>query len=274
MEITAAMVKSLRERTGLPLMDCKSALAESGGDVERAIEILRKRGAGKIEKMAGRETGQGRVACAVDAAKRCAGIVELRCESAPVARTEAFVELANQLARHAAAVDAPTPETILRQPFLDDGSRSLSDYMGEVVNRLRENVRIARVARLVGHAARYVHHDGQKGCIVAFNRECPAQLAAGVCMHVTASKPTATRREDVDPALVERERDIARASVTGKPPQIVEKIVQGKIDKWFSEIVLLEQPYVLDDKKSVGQALREASPELTVTGFVRYQVGE
>lgn len=273
MAITAAMVKTLRERTGLPLMDCKNALSEVDGDEDKAIQVLRKKGAAKIEKMAGRETSQGRVACFVDAENRRAGIVELRCESAPVAKTDDFIDLANLMARQAAAAEAPTPESILNAPLLDDPSRTIADALAEVFNRLRENIQLANVARLTGHIGSYVHHDQQKGALVAFSGECPPQLANGVCMHVTAINPKSTRRDEIDAALVEKERAAALESAKGKPENIIDKIVDGKMNKWFGEIVLLEQAYVLDDKKSVGDALKEVSQDLTITGFARFVVG-
>lgn len=273
MAITAAMVKTLRERTGLPLMDCKNALSETGGDEDKAIEVLRKKGAGKIEKMADRETSQGLVACFVDVENKRAGMVELRCESAPVAKTDEFIDLANRMARQTAAADAPTPESILNAPLLDDPNRTIADVLAEAFNRLRENIQLANVARLSGLVGSYVHHDGQKGAMVAFSSECPPQLANGVCMHVTAINPKSTRRDEIDRALVEKERTVAKEAAKGKPENIIDKIVDGKMNKWFGEIVLLEQAYVLDDKKSVGDALKEVSPDLTINGFARFQVG-
>ena len=273
MAITASMVKSLREKTGLPLMDCKKALSESGGDEDKAVDLLRKKGAGKIEKMAGRETSQGRIACYVDVEKKRAGMVALRCETAPVANTDDFIELANQMARHAAAAESPTAESLPNEILIDDPARKLRDLTAEVFNRLRENIKIGNAGRLTGNVAYYIHHDNQKGAMVEFSGECPKELSKGVCMHVTAVNPDATRREQIDSALVEKERQLAAESVKGKPENIIGKIVEGKMNKWFGEIVLLEQAYVLDDKKTVAEALAQASPGLTVNGFVRCEVG-
>jgi elongation factor Ts len=267
------MVKALREKTGLPMMDCKAALVEAGGDEAKAIDVLRKKGAGKIEKMADREAGQGRLACVIDDANKRGALVEVRCETAPVAKTDDFIELCNQIARHAAAAEAPTPQSLPDMPLIDDPSRKLRDYIAEVFNRLRENIQIARVAKMTGHLARYIHHDGQKGCLVEFSGAVPGELAGGVCMHVTAINPSATNREEIDSAAVEKERELARESVKDKPANIIDKIVGGKLDKWFAEIVLLEQAYVLDDKKSVGAKLKEVAPDLTVKRFARFQVG-
>lgn len=273
MEITAAMVMKLREMTGLPMMDCKKALTEAGGNVDQAIEILRKSIKGRVEKMADRVASEGRVAIYVDPAANRAGIVELRCETAPVASTQDFMDLANLLARLAAGITDPTPESLKAQPMPGDPSRTLGDHFLDVFNRIRENLQIARVASLGGHLGHYVHHDGRKGVLTEFSAPCPPELAADVCMHITAMRPSATRREDVDRAAVEKERQTAAAEAAGKPPAVVDKIVEGKLSRWFAEFVLLEQPFVKDDKKSVGQALQTVSPVLTVNRFLRYEVG-
>lgn len=271
MEITAQMVKALREKTGLPMMDCKQSLQEASGDEAKAIEILRKRGLGRVEKLAGRDTSQGRVACHVDAG--VGGIAEVRCETAPVAKTDDFQALCTQVARHAAAAASPTPEALSEQPFLDDKSRKFADYLLEVRNRLRENTQIHRVARLKGHVGYYVHHNGQVGVLVEMSAACPPQAMADVCMHIAAARPSATRRDEIDAALVAKERELAAAQVKDKPANIVDKIVDGKINKWFSEIVLLEQPFVKDDKQSVAQYLGSVTPGLSVNRFVRFEVG-
>lgn len=274
MAITAGMVMSLRDKTGLPMMECKRALQEAEGDEVKAIELLRKKGHAQIGKRAGRETSEGRVACHLDPATGRAGIVELLCETAPVANTDDFIDLANQIARHAAAMDSPTPETLLEQHFLDDPARKLGDLLHDVVNRLRENVKIAHAGNLSGHVGHYVHHNSQVGVLVEMNADCPTELTNDVCMHIAAMRPACTRREEVDPALVEQERRIAAEQAQGKPENIIEKIVTGKLNRWYSEIVLLEQPFVKEDKKSVGQILMAAAPELTINGFLRYAVGE
>ena len=177
------------------------------------------------------------------------------------------------MAKAAAAAEAPTAESLPNETLADDPSRKLSDLSAEIFNRLRENIKIGHVDRLTGNIAYYIHHDSQKGAMVAFSGECPKELSNGVCMHVTAINPSATRREQIDGALVEKERQLAAESVKGKPENIIGKIVDGKMNKWFGEIVLLEQAYVLDDKKTVAEALADVSPDLTVNGFVRCQVG-
>ncbi|MBN2446628.1 MAG: translation elongation factor Ts [Phycisphaerae bacterium] len=273
MAITAEMVKALREKTGLPMMECKKALAEAGGDAEQAIELLKKAGSAKISKMSSRETSQGRIACFVDDQRQRAGIAELLCETAPVASTDDFKQLANMTAQQAAMLDGPTPEAVLGQPCPSDTSKTIDEFRHEVFNRLRENMNLKRVASLKGNVAHYVHHNSQVGVIMSFNAACPAELQADLCMHIAAMNPPYLKRDDVDPKLVEEERERAAESAKGKPPQIVEKIVSGKLDRWYGEIVLLEQPFVKDDKQTVTQVLMNVSPDLTIDGFVRYHVG-
>lgn len=273
MAITAAMVKALRDKTGLPMMECKKALNEANGDEEQAIEILRRSGLGQMSKRSERETSEGRVACHIDSANNCGGIVELRCETAPVASTDDFTKLADDIARHVAVADDPTPESIVEQPYLDDPSQKLGEVMHEIVNRLRENVQIAHVGKMSGHIGHYVHHNAKVGVLLELSHDCPAELRTDICMHIAAMNPACARRDEVDPELVEKERQFAAEQAQGKPENIIEKIVTGKLNRWYSEIVLLEQPFVKDDKQSVGQALMAAVPEATVTKFLRYHVG-
>lgn len=274
MAISAAMVKALREKTGLPMMECKQALEEAGGEEAKAIEILRTKGLGQMSKRAARETTEGRVACLVDSEVSRGGIVELRCETAPVSNTDDFINLAREIARHAARVEDPTPESVLEAKLIDDPSQTLQDLMNDSVNRIRENIRIARVGSFGGSVGHYMHHNGQVGVLIQLNKDCPDEVKADVCMHIAAMRPACARREEVNPDLVEIERKMAREQAQGKPESIIDKIVEGKLNRWFSEMVLLEQPFVKDDKKSVGEFLAAAVPDLTVTSFHRYEVGE
>ncbi len=273
MEISAAAVRQLRETTGLPMMDCKKALVESNGDMDAAMEWLRKAGKGRVEKLRDRTASQGRVAFHADAANRRAAMVELRCETEPVANMDEFVQFAAALARQAAATPGATTESIADAKFIGDASLTVRDRLTELVNRIRENIQIGRVETFGGSVASYIHHDFRKGAMVEFSRECPSDLAADVCMHITALRPRCVRRDEVDVAEVERERAIATDEVKGKPANIIEKIVAGKLDRWFAEFVLLEQPFVKDDKRSVAQVLQAVHPELTVRRFARMELG-
>jgi elongation factor Ts len=271
MEITAKMVMDLREQTGLPMMDCKKALTEAKGDVAAAVDLLRKSGAGKMEKLAGRETSQGRIGVCIDTAAKRAGIVELRCETAPVANTDDFLALVNLLAKTAAKMENPTPETLLEQPNPAGGK--VIDLWHGVVNKLRENMQLSRVASLQGELGSYIHFDGQSAAVIELTGPCPDDLKSGVCMHVVSMRPPYLRREDVDPATVAKEREILKAQVPADKAKMADKIVEGKLNRWFGESCLLEQPYVKDDKQTVGQVLKAVNPALTIKRFVRFRVG-
>ncbi len=274
MGISAADVKALREKTGLPMMECKKALTECNGDEAAAIEVLRKKGMAQIGKRAGKATSEGRVVCEIDPGSGRGVIVEVLCETEPVSNTEDFQKLVASAQQAALAVSDPTPESLLAQPTAHDPAVTIDTFLQDVVNRIRENIKLGRVATCAGNVGRYLHHDGKKGVLVEFSGDCPDELKADVCMHIVAMRPPYARREEVPAEDVERERELATESVKGKPEQIIEKIVTGKINKWYSEIVLLEQPFVKDDKKSVGQALREVSPELTINKVYRFEIGE
>lgn len=273
MSISAAAVMALREKTGLPMMECKKALEESGGDMDKAVEILRKKGSGQMDKRQERATSEGRVACFVTGDEQRAGVAEVQCETAPVANTDDFIKLTKVAAEVAAQLDNPTPEAVLAAKMPDGSGQTVNEFLTDVVNKIRENIRVHRVASLTGNVGSYQHHNGRVGVLVQMTASCPNEVKTDVCMHVAAMNPTCARREEVDPAKVEEERVIAADQAKGKPANIIDKIVEGKLNRWFGEIVLLEQPFVKDDKKSVGQMLAGVAPELSVTKYVRYEVG-
>jgi elongation factor Ts len=273
--ISAAAVNALRKRTNAPMMECKAALTEAEGDMEKAIEILRKKSSSIQAKKGERETAEGRIAVYLDPAKQVGAIVEVRCESAPVAKSELFVGLANDIAKQVAMKSAASVEELLAQPFVDDPKRTVHDRIGEVVGLIRENMKPARFARMTGLLGSYVHHDGGLGVLLQVEGDkADSPLLADICMHIAALNPLAARREDMDPALIQKERDIAKtqAAATGKPANIVDRIAEGKLKTWFAENVLVEQPFVKDDSKTVGDLLKAAG--LKVVKFIRYRIGE
>jgi elongation factor Ts len=274
--ISAATVKALRDRTNAPMMDCKNALAETSGDIDKAIEWLRKKNASIQAKKGERETAEGRIAVYIDPDKKVGAIVEVRCESAPVAKSEPFVQLANDLARQVAEKGAGTVEELMTQPFVGDAHKTVNDRLGDTIGLVRENMKVARLARLTGGLlGSYTHHDGSVGVLVQVEgAQADPQLLRDVAMHITAKSPVSARREDVPQALVDKEKEIARAQAagTGKPANIVERIAEGKLKTWFAENVLVEQPFVKDDSKTVGDLLKAAG--LTMVGFLRFRVGE
>jgi elongation factor Ts len=279
-EITAEAVKKLRDRTGMQMMKCKEALVKTNGDMEKAVEELRKHNKEAQDKAASRETADGRIGVYIDPALKIGGIVELRCESAPVAKSDMFIQLATDLAKQVAVQGAKTPEQLLAQPFVDKPAQTVHERIGEVVGLIRENMKPARVAKLTGLLGSYVHHDGSVGVLLQVEgaETADPQLLRDVCMHITAARPLYARREDVPAERLAKEKDIALAQIASDPknanktPQILEKITEGKLKTWFTENVLVDQPFVKDDTKTVGDLLKAKG--LKVVQFVRFKVGE
>ncbi len=278
--ITAGDVKALRERTGLPMMDCKQALTEAAGDADKAIEILRKRGAAAAEKKVGRETAEGCIGLFVAPDRTAGAMVELRCETAQVAGNEVFRQAADLLARQVATAknSAATADELLAQPQVDNPKMTCRELITDAVNKTRENIQVARFVRLTGQTVGfYRHFNGQVGVLLAADPAgADGTVLADVCMQVAAMRPIAVTREEVAADLVAKEREIALAQLEGdkKPEQIKVKIVEGKINKWFSERVLVEQAFVKDPsgKTPVKDVLRKAGA--TARKFFRLEVGE
>jgi elongation factor Ts len=281
MAISAADVKTLRDRTNAPMMECKAALTEAGGDMEKAVEILRKKSKDIVDKRVGKETAEGRIGAFVDLSRKVAALVELRCESPPVINSEPFVKLSNDLARQVALQGATTAEQLLAQKCVDDPAKSVADRIGEVVGLIRENMKPVRLARVEGLAGSYVHHDGSVGVLFQVEgSNADPQLLRDVCVQVTAMNPLACRREDVVADVIAREKEIAQSQIAAdpknksKPANILEKIVEGKLKTWYGENVLVDQIFVKDEAKTktVGDLLKKAG--LTPVKFIRFKVGE
>ena len=263
----------------MPMMKCKAALVEATGDMDKAVEILRKQNKEAQDKAASRETAEGRIGVFIDPSKRVGGIVELRCESAPVAKSDLFIQLANDLAKQVALQGATTPAALLAQSFVDKPGQTVNERIAEVDGLMHENMRPVRLAKLTGVLGSYVHHDGASGVMAqAEGSSADAQLLRDVCMHIVAARPAFARREQVPAETIAKEMEIAKAQIAqdpknaNKPANIIEKIAEGKMKTWFAESVLLEQPFVRDDSKTVGDLLKSAG--LKFVKFVRYKVGE
>jgi len=279
MEVNAADVMKLRARTGMQMMKCKAALTEAGGDMEKAVEILRKQNKEAQDKAASRETAEGRIGVYVDNAARVGAIVELRCESAPVAKNEMFVKLANDVARQVALKGATTPEELLAQPFVDDPKHTVHERIGEIVGLMRENIKPARMVKMTGLLGHYVHHDGNVGVLLQVEGDkADAQLLRDVSMHVAAKAPLVALAEHLPKERIDKETEIANEQTkadpknASKPANIIDKIVEGKVKAWVSENVLNDQPFVKDESKTISQLLAGAG--LKLTRFVRLRVGE
>ena len=260
-EITAALVKSFRDRTGLPMMECKRALAEANGDEELAIELLRKSGKKTMEKRGGRETEAGRIAVFADEATGVTAMVELLCESAPVASTEEFGQLIGNIVKQLAqGPGANTAEELLAQPVPGNPSRKLQDEYDDLVNKIREVFKLNRMVRVESKSGSYVHHNGGIGVIVEIEGD-DTTLARDICMHVASMRPKYVSKEEVDPAAAAKEKEIlgesVRAENAGKPDIIIEKIIEGRMKTFFAEQCLLDQPFVKEASKTVAQMAAE-----------------
>ena len=277
-EITAAAVMALREKTGLPMMECKKALQECGGNTDEAVEWLRKQGIKTQSMRADRETSCGRLAVYSDPAKGVGTIIEFKCESPPVAGSQDFKDLANDIAKTLAlGPGAATPDDLLAQKSTSNPAHTLGELKDELFNRMREVFELSRIKRIDGACGGYAHHDGSKAALIEItgNVSGPqaAEVAKDIAMHVVALAPQAIRKEDLDPAIVDKEREILSeaARKEGKPENIIAKMIEGRLRNFFSQCVLLEQPFVKDDKQTVGQFAKAAG--LEVKGVENWKLG-
>ena len=273
-EISAAAVKALRARTGLPLMDCKAALVEGGGDEEKAIAILREKGIKLGEKRADRETAFGRFGLFAGSDKSAGAMVELKCESAPVAGNVEFIQLANDFAEALAKSNVQTHDELLKQPSPSKPGMTVGEQRDELFNRIRERFDLGRMVRLDGASGGYSHNATTVAGVLLSLKGSNDTAAKDIAMHIAAMRPAALSSSELDPAIVAAERIALRdlALKEGKPEAIVDKMVEGRLKQFFAERVLLDQPFVKDDKQSVGQYAK--SNGLEINKFVHYILGE
>ncbi|HYT89005.1 MAG TPA: translation elongation factor Ts, partial [Gemmataceae bacterium] len=259
---------------------CKSALTEAGGDMEKAIDILRSRFKNVAVKKGERETAEGRIAAYITPDQTTGALVEVRCESPSVIKVDAFIALSNGIAKQVAVSAPANVEALLAQPFVDEPGRTVNDRITDTIGLIRENMKPARFVRLSGgQIGSYVHHDGSVGVLLQVEGgRADAQLLRDVCMHITAKNPVVALREDISKDVIDKEREIAKAQMDAdpknarKPANILDQILEGKLKTWFADNVLVEQPFVKDDSKTVGQLL--AAQGLKVVKFVRFKIGE
>ncbi len=273
--VDASAVKSLRDRTGAGIMDCKAALKESGGDLEKATDFLRKKGLASAAKRAGRDAKEGLVVVRVEGAK--AIIAEVNCETDFVARTEDFKALANLVLDEASAKGAAAT-----------GSQKIADRVADLSGKIGEKILVKRIEVLESSNAvfSYVHSNNKLGVLVELaagkaeskKNAVVVELGKNLAMQIAASSPVCVERSGVPAATLEREKAIYREEVKGKPENILEKIVEGKLSKFYQTACLLEQPFIKDDKQSIQKLLDETSKQLgdtvKVVRFVRFQLGE
>jgi elongation factor Ts len=278
-DISASAVKSLRDKTGLPMMECKQALQSTGGDEAAAIDMLRKQGKKTMANRADRETSFGRFGVYADVASGVGALVELRCESAPVVGSNDFIQLANDLAKQlATGPGAATGDELLSQPSPSRPGQTLADQKDDLVNRIREVFNIGRMVRIDGPCGGYAHHTGTHGALVEVRATCAKAIdqstANELAMHVTAMRPKATTKDDLDPALIDKEREILSEASRkeGKPENIIAKMVEGRLRNFFAEHVLAEQPFIKDEKKTVGAYANDHG--MQVVRFVGWELGK
>ena len=278
-QITAAMVKELREITGAGMMDCKKALAATDGDKEKAIDFLREKGIAKAEKKAGRIASEGVVAAYVSDDAKLAAVVEVNCETDFVANTDNFHAMVEKIAKHIAEAN-PADMDALNESVLD--GKSVAEFVTEAVASIGEKISIRRFERYAcedGLIASYIHMGGKIGVIVELTGGT-AEQGKDVAMQVAAAKPSCVDRSSVDQKDLDHEREVLRkqALEEGKPEKIVEKMVDGRINKYYKEVCLIEQPFIKDDKVSIKDLVNELigvlGENIQIGRFSRMALGE
>jgi elongation factor Ts len=279
MGISAADVKQLRDRTGAGMMDCKRALTEAGGDMDEAVKVLRTQGLAAASKKAHRDASEGAVVVVGDDAKMV--VLELNCETDFVARNPSFQEFATVLAGQALSSGAAEVDELLAQPYAGDTQHTVQEAISQQIATIGENIVLSRVAFIEAapghHLSSYVHGGGKIGVVVEGSSAVGEEALHDVALHVAASEPRFTTRDEVTEEVLQVEHEIAlkQAIDQGKPEHIAEKIVAGKMEKFFEQEVLLEQPFAKDTSKSVAQYLRDAGGDgATVARFIRFKLGE
>jgi elongation factor Ts len=274
MNISAAMVKELRERTGSGMMECKKALQEANGDMEAAVELMRKAGLAKADKKSGRTAAEGRISVKTSADNKRAVIVEINCETDFVAKGDDFVQFADNIVQTASESNAGSLEELLATVMPSTGS-SVEETRRAMVAKIGENINVRRFDRIVsekGIIASYLH--GTRIGVLVELIGGDQDLGRDIAMHIAASNPLCVNEQGVPAETIAKEREIAKAQAEseGKPANIVEKMVEGKIRKFLGEVTLLGQPFVKDPDQSVGKLL--SSRGASVGRFVRFEVGE
>jgi elongation factor Ts len=291
MSFTAKDVQELRQRTGAGMMDCKKALTEMNGDLNAAVEFLRKKGIAKAESRAGRATSEGLIGSAMSADATVGVIAEVNCETDFVARTDDFKALVDVVLAHALNSAAADTDALLAAPVAAEGGKTLDEVVKERSAKLGEVVNVKRVARYAasnGAVGMYTHHNSKVGVLVectlgnaaAATTEPVQTMLKAIAEHAAAMNPLALDRTGIAPELIEKEKRIAedQARQSGKPEAMIEKIATGKLEAFFKDMSLVSQPWVREPKKTITDLIKEtgkaAGTEITVTRFVRFALGD
>lgn len=285
---TSADVMKLREQTGVGMMDCKKALVQTDGNFEEAIKYLREKGMASAAKKQSRVAAEGLVKCLVSDDKKSGVAVEINCETDFVARSDQFLALIDNIAHHLLQSNAKSVEEVMEEAYYADASKTISVLIAEATAAIGEKISLRRFTKYAlsenGIVASYIHMGGKIGVLTKIvtdaSAESVAELAANICMQIAASKPQVVNIADVDAAQVEAEREIftVQARNEGKPENVIAKMVEGRVHKYYKEVCLLEQEYVRDSSLSIKQVIAETEKavgaKITVAAFVRYEMGE
>ncbi|MEM6413615.1 MAG: translation elongation factor Ts [Pseudomonadota bacterium] len=292
--VTAQTVKQLRDMTGAGMMDCKTALAETGGDIDAAVDWLRKKGLAKAAKKSGRTASEGLVAVAQAADSKSAVLIEVNSETDFVARNDVFQKMVREIAETALGTDLDSGGDVeaIRGVLYPGTDKSIGDHVAEMVGQIGENLSLRRAAGIQvveGVVATYVHSPtvegaGKIGVLVGLessgDEEKLSALGKQIAMHVAATRPLAARVDELDPEVLEREKSVLadQARDSGKPEEIINKMVEGRLRKFYEESVLLEQTFVIDGENSVSKVIEAAAGDvgapITLKGFARLELGE
>jgi len=274
MAITAAMVKELRERTGAGMMECKKALVETDGDIDAAIEHLRKTGMAKADKKAGRTAAEGLVAIKLSDDGKRAAIVEVNCETDFVAKDENFRNFVDAVAEQVLASNPADLDALLNLPMPGEDGQTIGEALKALIAKIGENMAIRRFAIIEASGQLHTYMHGNRIGVVVDLAGGNETLGKDIAMHIAASRPMTVSEADVPAEVIEKEKEIfaAQAAESGKPPEIIEKMIGGRIKKFLKEITLLGQPFVKNPDETVEQLLKKENAE--VAGFTRFEVGE
>jgi elongation factor Ts len=272
MSVTAVMVKELRQRTGSGMMECRKALIEADANMELAIENMRKAGLAKADKKSGRIAAEGRIAVAQSADTKNAVIIDVNCETDFVAKGDVFKAFANDIANAVLASDVSTVEEAYGLKLAD--GKTIDEVRRGLISKLGENIALRRFQRIATEGGTGFYLHGEKIGVLVSLEKADDELAKDIAMHIAASKPTCISEADVAPELVEKEKAIfvAQAEESGKPANIIEKMIGGRIKKFLAEITLEGQAFIKDDKMTVGQLAKGKANK--VLAFTRLEVGE
>jgi elongation factor Ts len=278
-DITASMVNELRKATGAGLMDCKKALMETAGDHEKAVDYLRTKGLAAASKKAGRAATEGLVAALVADDGKIGVLLEVNSETDFVAKNDKFQAFVADVAAHILAAAPADVAALLQQPYYKDASKTVQDILTDSIAIIGENMQIRRFARYesTGLVGSYIHAGGKIGVLVDLAGTADlGALTRDIAMHCAAAAPQFVRREEVSVDVLEREKDVYRAKAreTGKPENIIEKIIEGQVNKFYGEICLIEQVFVKDTDKTIQQVLKSAGADVVVNRFERFVLGE